>query len=483
MIQKHITEQTAIFFSVTKWVFLSSVVGIIIGAVVTLFLNILKYSEVSRSFLPFNFYYLLPVALVLTVWLVNTFAPSAEGHGTEKVIAAVHKQDGKIDVSVIPVKLLATVISIFAGASVGKEGPGAQIGAGVASALSELFRFSKQDRKKLVICGISAGFATVFGTPVAGAIFGVEVLIIGVILYDVLLPSFIAGFAAFTTAQFLGIQYTYYNLHFYQNISLDMTLIAQVILAALFFGFVSDLVITSVTLTAKVIKSIKLNTYIKAFGGGLLIVILTLIFGENYIGLGLDVISNAINPDPLYPADIHWYTFLLKTVFTSLSLGSGGSGGIITPIFYIGATSGYSFGTLFSPEHVILFSALGFVSVLSATTNTPIASTIMAVELFGIDIAHYAALGAVISFLISGHRSIFSSQILAMKKSEMLSVKIGDEVENITADLEDTEKSKIDRLKDRLHIKREKLKSRRRIKKRTNDQRSTGNDKRTETDI
>jgi H+/Cl- antiporter ClcA len=465
MIRKHITEQTAIFFSVSKWVFLSSVVGIIIGAVVTLFLNILKYSEESRSLLPFDFYYLLPVALVMTVWLVNTFAPSAEGHGTEKVIAAVHKQDGKIDVSVIPVKLLATVISIFAGASVGKEGPGAQIGAGVASALSELFKFSKQDRKKLVICGISAGFATVFGTPVAGAIFGVEVLIIGVILYDVLLPSFIAGFAAFTTAQFLGIQYTYYNLHFYQNISLDMVLIAKVVLAALFFGFVSDFVITSVTLTAKAIKSIKANTYIKAFGGGLLIVILTLLFGEEYIGLGLDVISNAINPDPLYHIDIHWYTFLLKTVFTSLSLGSGGSGGIITPIFYIGATSGYSFGTLFSPEHIVLFSALGFVSVLSATTNTPIASTIMAVELFGIDIAHYAALGAVISFLISGHRSIFSSQILAMKKSEMLSVKIGEEVENISADLQDTEKSRINRLKDRLHIKRENLKSRRRIKK------------------
>jgi len=465
MIRKHITEQTAILFSVTKWVFLSSVVGIIIGAVVTLFLNILEYSEVSRSLLPFNYYYLLPLALMLTVWLVNTFAPSAEGHGTEKVISAVHRDDGKINVSVIPVKLLATVVSIFAGASVGKEGPGAQIGAGVSSALSELFHFSKQDRKKLVICGISAGFATVFGTPVAGAIFGVEVLIIGVILYDVLLPSFIAGFAAFTTAQFLGIKYTYYNLHFYQSISLDMLLIAKVVLAAFFFGFVSDIVITAVSHTAKVIKEIKLNTYLKAFGGGVLIVILTLIFGEDYIGLGLGIIHNTINPDPLYAVDVHWYTFLLKTVFTSLSLGSGGSGGIITPIFYIGATSGHAFGTIFSPEHVVLFSALGFVSVLSATTNTPIASTIMAVELFGIDIAHYAALGAVISFLISGHRSIFSSQILAMKKSEMLAVKIGEEVENITADLEDKERSKIDHLKERLRTKKALLKNRKRVKK------------------
>ncbi|BAF71225.1 chloride channel protein [Sulfurovum sp. NBC37-1] len=467
MIRKHITEQTAIFFSVAKWVFLSSVVGVIIGAVVTLFLNILEYADTSRSFLPFNYYYLLPFALVFTVWLVKTFAPSAEGHGTEKVISAVHKSDGKIDVSVIPVKLLATVISIFAGASVGKEGPGAQIGAGVASALSELFKFSKQDRKKLVICGISAGFATVFGTPVAGAIFGVEVLIIGVILYDVLLPSFIAGFAAFTTAQFLGIKYTYYNLHFYQDISLDFGLIIKVVIAALFFGFVSDIVITSVSHTAKVIKELKFNIYLKAFAGGLLIVILTLIFGEEYIGLGLDTINHTVNPNSTYLLDIHWYTFLLKTLFTSLSLGAGGSGGIITPIFYIGATSGHAFGALIAPEHVIIFSALGFVSVLSATTNTPIASTIMAVELFGIDIAHYAALGAVIAFLISGHRSIFSSQILAMKKSEMLSVKIGEEVENINTELEDTEKSKFNKLKERLNTKRELLKAQKRNKKKS----------------
>ncbi len=464
MVKRHLIEQTAIFFSVAKWVFLSSVVGVIIGAVVTLFLNILEYSEVSRSILPFNYYYTLPFALVLTVWIVEKFAPNAEGHGTEKVIEAVHKEDGKIEVKVIPVKLFATVVSIFSGASVGKEGPGAQIGAGVASLLSDIFKFSKQDRKKLVICGISAGFATVFGTPVAGAIFGVEVLIIGVILYDVLLPSFVAGFAAYTTAQFLGIKYTYYNLHFYQNISLDMLLILEVVLAAVFFGIVSYIVVTTVSSVAKMIKKFKVNPYTKAFVGGLIIVLLTFVFGNEYMGLGLDTINSVLNPTSTQE-NVHWYSFLLKTLFTALSLGSGASGGIITPIFYIGATSGHTFGMLFSPEHLILFSALGFVSVLSATTNTPIASTIMAVELFGLDIAHYAALSAVISFLISGHRSIFSSQILAMKKSEMLSVKIGDEIENIDTDLEKKEIDKISKLKNKLHIKRENLKRRKMKKK------------------
>ncbi|NPA66400.1 MAG: voltage-gated chloride channel [Epsilonproteobacteria bacterium] len=455
--QRHITEQTAIFFSVTKWVFLSSVIGIVIGAVVTFFLKILEYSENSRDLLPFPHYYLLPFALVATVWLVKTFAPSAQGHGTEKVIEAVHKKDGKIDISVIPVKLLATVLTIFSGGSVGKEGPGAQIGAGVASGISSLLKFRKGDRKKLVICGISAGFASVFGTPVAGAIFGVEVLIIGLIMYDVLLPSFIAGFAAFTTAQFLGIQYTYYNLHFFQDISLNVKLILLVMVAGLFFGIISDIVITIVQKIESFIKKIKVSIYLKAFTGGSILVIITLIVGTQYIGLGLDTISNALNPNLVYSNDLHWYDFILKTIFTALTLGSGGSGGIITPIFYIGATSGHTFGTLFSPEHITLFAALGFVSVVSATTNTPIASTIMAIELFGIDIAHYAALSAVISFLISGHRSIFSTQIISMKKSEMLSVKIGEEVEHINIELEEYEQNKIEKIKQRIKRKKEEL--------------------------
>jgi H+/Cl- antiporter ClcA len=393
--------------------------------------------------------------LVLTIWVVKTFAPTAQGHGTERVISAVHKDNGKINIAVIPVKLLATVMTIAAGGSVGKEGPGAQIGAGVASFISSLLKFSKQDRKKLAICGISAGFATVFGTPIAGAIFGVEVLIIGVIMYDVLLPSFIAGFAAFTTAQFLGIEHTYYNLHFFQDVGLDISLILKVVLAGLFFGFISDMVISSVSSMTNFIKIVKQNIYKKAFIAGIIMVILTLIFGEQYIGLGLNTIADALNPTLAQSGDIHWYTFILKTLFTSLTLGSGGSGGVITPIFYIGATSGHTFGTLIAPEHITLFAALGFVSVLSATTNTPIASTIMAVELFGIDMAHYAALAAVISFLISGHRSIFPSQKLAMRKSEMLSVQIGDEVENIDISLEDYEIDKIERFKQKIKDKRD----------------------------
>ncbi len=458
MIKRHITEQTAIFISVTKWMVLSSFIGILIGAIVTFFLKTIEYAEHYQKLLPFPYYYTLPFVLVFVVWLVKTFAPSAEGHGTEKVIEAVHKRHGKIDLKVVPIKLIATVLTIFAGGSVGKEGPAGQIGAAAASGVSDLFRFSDADRKKIVICGISAGFASVFGTPIAGAIFGVEVLIIGVILYDVLLPSFIAGFAAFTTTQFLGVQYTYFPFHYYQSVALDIPLILKVVAAGLFFGLVSDIIVTSMSAMHKGFEKLKLNVYLKAMIAGALLVLIGIIFGDEYLGLGMETIKDTLNPDPYFAKDLPWYAFLLKTITTSLTLSGGGSGGVITPIFYIGATSGHTFGAWFDYEHITLFAALGFVSVLSGATNTPIAATIMAVELFGLEIAHYAAISAVISFLVTGHRSIFPSQILAMKKSEILEVKIGQEIEKAEVELERRQINRFQRIRRRILRKKRRLK-------------------------
>lgn len=442
--RKHIAEQTVIFFSVSKWLILSTTVGVMIGALMSIFLKLLHLSEDSQGLLPFHYYFFLPFALMLSIWIIKNFAPNAQGHGTEKVIEAVHKRDGQINVKVIPVKLIATLITIFAGGSVGKEGPGAQIGAGAASVASNILRFNKKDKKKLVICGISAGFAAVFGTPIAGAIFGIEVLIIGVIMYDVLLPSFIAGFASFTTAKFLGVEYTYYEIDFFRSLDLNLVLIGQVVLAAIFFGLVADSFITIIHKIEDFIKKLPYNTYMKAFGAGVLMVLFSLFVSDKYLGLGLDTIADALHTQTVLSDNVHWYDFILKTVFTALSLGAGGSGGIITPIFYVGATSGVLFGHVLG-DHVALFAALGFVSVLAGTTNSPIASIIMAVELFGTQISHYAAISVVISFLITGHRSVFPSQRIGkFSKAENIELGEGDDIEHtpISVNMEDIEKIK-----------------------------------------
>lgn len=426
-VRKHLTEQTVMFATITKWILISSSIGALIGFIVAMFLKILEYCENSRTLLPFDYYYTLPFALAFTVIIVKKFAPSAEGHGTEKVIEAVHKTSGDINLSVIPVKLFATVITIFSGGSVGKEGPGAQIGAAAASFIATLFRFSKRDRKKMVICGISAGFAAVFGTPLAGAIFGVEILIVGALMYDILLPSIVAGFSAFFVAQMFGISYNYFDLAYYVTFDFDYILIAKVLLAGIFFGLVADFIITTLKAVHDFSKSLKMNYILKAFLAGVFIVALTLLVGDQYLGLGFETIKESISSSHLDHENVPWYAFILKTIFTSLTLGFGGSGGVITPIFYIGATSGNFFGGLVD-GYIPLFAALGFVSVLAGATSAPIAAIIMSVELFGVNVAHYAALSVIIAFLMTGHRSVFPSQLLSMKKSEALNVNLGEEM-------------------------------------------------------
>jgi len=230
---------------------LSVIIGIVVGISTVIFLKTLNWSTAIA--LRYRYYFLfMPVAFFISALIVKYLAPDAEGHGTEKVIEAIHQKDSKINVSVAPVKLLATVITIASGGSAGKEGPCAQIGAGLASFFARIFKFDSYDRRKLVICGISAGFASVFGTPIAGAIFGVEVLFIGGMLYDILLPSFIAGIISFHITEAFGVTYFYHPLNFVP--AFGQLFFMRVIIAGVFFGLVSFLLIELLRLGNKFSK-------------------------------------------------------------------------------------------------------------------------------------------------------------------------------------------------------------------------------------
>lgn len=463
-ISKRVIEQSSIIASVTKWLLLSGIIGIVIGMIVTGFLKLLHYSEHGLLGLPFHSYYLLPFGLMVSVWLTKTFAPDAKGHGTEKVIESIHKKDGNINIAVIPVKLAATIVTLATGGSAGKEGPGAQIGAGTASYISNLFKFSKRDRKKLVVCGISAGFATVFGTPIAGAIFGIEILIVGAIRYDLLLPSIVAGFSAFFTAQYMGATYTYYDISYFQHYFIDLMLIAKVVLGGIFFGLIAYMIIATLKKTEDIVEHIPMNPYTKAFLAGMVLVALSFPLGNSFFGLGIETISRSMEIDSGLSADIPWYAFIAKMFYTSVTLGAGGSGGIVTPIFFIGATSGHLFGGLFGGDNQLaLFAALGFVSVLAGATNSPIAAMIMAMELFGMDVAHYAALSVTISFLITGHRSVFPSQKISMRKSELLDIDYGEDIEHSRVSLTEKNAEHINKLRKKVQDKRQQAEERRRV--------------------
>src|SRR5690242_10995797 len=193
------SEHAALLISTVKWAVLGAVAGVCVGVGTKAFLCALGWASTETRLLNigrFRYYDLLPLALPLCVWFIRTFAPTAKGHGTEAVITAVHTRSGRIDLLVAPIKLLATVLTLAFGGSVGKEGPCAQIGVAISSGFADLLRLSDKDRRRLVICGIGAGFAAVFGTPISGALFGIEVLYLGRIEYPVLFPCLVAGIMA-----------------------------------------------------------------------------------------------------------------------------------------------------------------------------------------------------------------------------------------------------------------------------------------------
>jgi len=320
--KRRIAEETILFISVLKWFILSTIIGCIVGIGAAIFLKLLTWGTLSAQRCSYSFLF-IPAAFFLSALFVKYLAPDAEGHGTEKVIEAIHKHSGKIKAAVVPVKLIATIITLAFGGSAGKEGPCAQIGAGLASIFADIFKFDGQDRKKLVICGISAGFASVFGTPIAGALFGVEVLFVGGILYDVLLPSFVAGVTSYHVSNALGITYFYHPLHFVPQFSEFFFI--QICIAGAFFGICAFLLI-EVLRVGKILSG-KLNIWkpLKGIIGGLALVVLTFLISKQYLGLGLNTIENCLQGQP-----VPWYAAFMKMIFTSLTLNFGGSGGIVT---------------------------------------------------------------------------------------------------------------------------------------------------------
>ena len=422
-------EESILFISVLKWVTLATLVGIIVGFATTIFLKLLDLSISLGS--KTAIWYFLPISFLLSVLITKKYAPEAEGHGTEKVIKAIHKNSGLIDIKVVPVKILTTIITIATGGSAGKEGPSAQIGAALSSWFSNFLKFDAHDRKKLVICGISAGFAAVFGTPIAGAIFGIEVLFVGSIFYEALLPSFIAGIISYKVATSLGIVYIHSPLAvipLFNNV-----LFFELVIAGIFFGLCSLLVIEMWRRGRRITKRIPVAPMYKAIMGGILLIILVLITSTTYLGLGTNTIQSALqgNPD-------EWYDFLLKSVFTAITLSFGGSGGVITPLFFIGSTAGAWFAQIMGLD-IATFAAIGLVSILAGAAGTPIAASIMAMELFGPEIAPFAAICCVISYLITGHRSVYPSQMIAVKKSASLQLELGKEIEDVKVRVEPRE--------------------------------------------
>ncbi len=408
MKQIAVLQRKIAFLNILKWFLLALLIGVVVGIFNALFLKLLEFSIGVTN--QFEYYFLvLPFAL----YLVNKLAkisPKDNDYSTNQAIASINDRKSISLVSSLKAFFLP-VITIACGGSAGKESPCADVGAGVASTISKLLSFNKQERRKLMICGVSAGFAGVFGVPISGALFGLEVLSVGTVFYEVMFPAFIAGITSFQVTHALGVNYIYHPLNL-QAISLDGSLF-QVVLSGLFFGIVALILIETIKLSGILMRYIgrKTNTFWRCFIASGVVILIGLLTSPDYLGLTMNRIDIILSGGKAAN-----FGFLLKIFATAFTFAGGGVGGLVTPVFFIGANSGYFFANLIGLS-TSTFAALGVVSVLAGAANTPLAASIMGIELFGASIAPYAAVSCIVSFLVTGKRSIYPKQGFSFDKN------------------------------------------------------------------
>ncbi len=383
---------------ILKWIFLVLIVSIAAGTLSAIFLTALSLVTGFRD-QHIWMVYLLPIA-GLVVGLIYHYT----GHGVERgnhlVFDTVHNPKVIIPFKMVPLILSGTVITHLFGGSAGREGTALQMAGATADQLHKPFSLGGQDRSILLIVGLSAGFASVFGTPWAGIVFGIEVLMLSKTPFKAILPASAAALLAAYITSLWGVGHTHYVIKFIMPVSINALLFS--IMAGVAFGTTAILFVKITEGFSHLFKKIQYAP-LRPFIGGLIVVLLFLLPDTyRYAGLGLPTIIGSFDS----PSQIQ--VFALKILFTSITLGAGFKGGEVTPLFFIGATLGSAL-SLFLPLPVGLLAAMGFVAVFAGAAKTPLACCVMALELFGFQCALYVTIACITSYFISGRHSIYNA--------------------------------------------------------------------------
>lgn len=423
-------EQFPVLFFSLKWLFISLIVGILSGSASALFLVLLEFVTNWREA---NVWIiaLLPVGGFLIGAMYHYWGKGVV-KGNNLLLEEIHEPKNTIPLKMVPLVLLGTIATHFFGGSAGREGTAVQMGGAIADQFTKLFRLAHHDRKILIITGISAGFASIFGTPLAGTVFGLEVFIIGKLYYEAILPSLLAAIIADYTCQAWHVKHTHYAISFVPKLTPEYFLYA--ILAGICFGLVGMIFAQATHFWDEFFKKYIKYPPLRPFIGGIVVALAVWMVGTTkYIGLGVPVIVSSFH-DPLPP-----YDFLVKIIFTSITLGSGFKGGEVTPLFYVGATLGNALAYLI-PLPVALLAGMGFAGVFSGAANTPIACTLMGIELFGIDAGVFIGIACITGYMFSGHSGIYKSQVIGSPKHRHLDKHRGNNLANIKANKEKADK-------------------------------------------
>jgi len=395
--------------SLPKWILICVLIGILSGSASSFFLVSLEWVTQFRIQHDWIIW-LLPFGGFL-VGLSYYYWGESVAKGNNLLLEEYENPKKVIPFKMAPLVLLGTLLTHLFGGSAGREGTAVQMGGAIADQFTKFFKLDNSERKILIILGISAGFASVFGTPLAGAIFALEVLYFSKINFKSILLSFLVAYAAYFTVEFWEIEHTHYSIPLVPELSLNNIIFTLIV--GILSGFAALLFSRSThfwgSLFSKNIKYPPLRPVI----GGVVLAIAIAGFGfTKFSGLGVPVIVDS------FSTPNQWYDFLLKILFTGFTLGAGFKGGEVTPLFFVGATLGSALSTVI-PMPIALLAGIGFVAVFSGATHTPIACTIMGMELFGIAPGIFIAIACTIAYFSSGSVGIYKSQIVKGAKYKL----------------------------------------------------------------
>lgn len=388
-----------------KWIFLAIITGLIVGGSSSVFAGCVREATAFRNSHLWIFM-LLPVSGVLIVFMYRKMG--RDDRGTNQVLSTIKSKDD-VPLRSAPLIFVSTILTHLTGGSAGREGAAIQFGGSIGNQIGRIIKLDEADHHVIIMCGMSAAFAAVFGTPMAAAVFAMEVVSVGVMYYTALLPCVIASLIASKFAAGIGVHPELFHITKIPELTVENGIKMAIIAAGC--GLLSILFCIALKWTAIFYDRFLKNPYIRVVVAALVVIVITIFLNtSDYMGAGSDLISRAIENGQARPLDFFW-----KLILTAVTMRAGFRGGEIVPSFCIGATFGCVAGSIFGISPSIA-AACGMVALFCGVTNCPITSMLIAFELFGFSGVSYYLIAIAISYALSGYYSLYKDQTIVYSK-------------------------------------------------------------------